>query len=119
MIINTSYFAQLKKIKNPVSISSSSPSWYNGPEFKALAPPWWLVKAYKNGVLNVNQYTEEYEKQLKALNIDEVIKGIKKLYLKEEEITLLCYEKSSDFCHRHLVARWFNLHGYNVTEKTF
>jgi len=119
MIIYTSYFAQLKKIKNPVSISSSSPVWYNGPEHKALAPSWWLVKAYKNGVLNVDQYTEEYGRQLKSLSIEEVIKGIKKLYPKEEEITLLCYEKPSDFCHRHLVARWFNLHGYDVKEKTF
>ena len=24
------------------------------------------------------------------------------------EIALICYEKSSDFCHRHLVSDWFN-----------
>ena len=24
------------------------------------------------------------------------------------EIALICYEKPSDFCHRHLVSDWFN-----------
>ena len=27
---------------------------------------------------------------------------------KTESIALVCYEKSSYFCHRHLVADWFN-----------
>ena len=26
----------------------------------------------------------------------------------EDNIILLCYEKTGTFCHRHLVADWFN-----------
>jgi uncharacterized protein (DUF488 family) len=29
---------------------------------------------------------------------------------------LLCYEKSGDFCHRHLVAEWLRRYGYEVKE---
>ena len=30
--------------------------------------------------------------------------------------TLLCYEKSEDFCHRHIVAAWLRHYGYEVEE---
>jgi uncharacterized protein (DUF488 family) len=29
---------------------------------------------------------------------------------------LLCYEKSSDFCHRHIVAAWLRHYGYKAEE---
>lgn len=32
------------------------------------------------------------------------------------DVVLLCYEKASDFCHRHLVADWFNRAGYECEE---
>ncbi len=119
MIINTSYFGQIKKISNPVSISSSSPQWYTGPTYKPLAPDWWLVKAYKNGVLDEEAYKEVYFKQLSKLDMNKVLKEIQKLYPKENEITLLCYEKPDDFCHRHLVADWFNTQLHGVVERRF
>ena len=28
--------------------------------------------------------------------------------LSQYDITLVCYEKPEDFCHRHLIANWFN-----------
>ena len=33
-------------------------------------------------------------------------------------IALVCYEKPSDFCHRHLVADWFNKNGIECKEFT-
>ena len=30
----------------------------------------------------------------------------------ENDICLICYEKPSDFCHRHLVADWLNKNGF-------
>ena len=33
-----------------------------------------------------------------------------------DSIALVCYEKPEDFCHRHLVADWFNSYEYNVQE---
>ena len=29
---------------------------------------------------------------------------------------MLCYEKPSDFCHRHILAAWLTEHGHTVTE---
>lgn len=34
----------------------------------------------------------------------------------ENDIALICYEKPSDFCHRHLVAEWLNQNGYRCEE---
>ena len=36
------------------------------------------------------------------------IKDFIELSNNAENIILLCYEKSTDFCHRHLVANWIN-----------
>ena len=32
------------------------------------------------------------------------------------DICLLCYEKPDDFCHRHLIAKWFAKAGIDVVE---
>lgn len=36
-----------------------------------------------------------------------------------KEICLICYEKPSDFCHRHLVADWLNKNGVKCKEYEF
>lgn len=30
----------------------------------------------------------------------------------ENDIALICYEKPSDFCHRHLLTEWLNQNGF-------
>ena len=32
------------------------------------------------------------------------------------KIALVCYEKPSDFCHRHLVSKWLSENGYECKE---
>ena len=27
-----------------------------------------------------------------------------------EDVSIICYEKPQDFCHRHIVADWFHTH---------
>ena len=41
-MIYTSYYHMISKLKNIVSISiaGKAPSWYNGIEYKKLAPKW-------------------------------------------------------------------------------
>lgn len=34
----------------------------------------------------------------------------------ENDIALICYEKPSDFCHRHLVSEWLNQNGFKCEE---
>lgn len=33
-----------------------------------------------------------------------------------DDIALICYEKPSDFCHRHLVAQWLRDNGFGCSE---
>ena len=37
----------------------------------------------------------------------------------DKDIVLLCYERPTDFCHRHLVSAWFREHGIECKEYEF
>lgn len=113
----TSYFANLKNIDTPyVSISGKSPDWYTGPEFKVLAPKWSFFKDWKDGLIDNDGYIDQYyDLVLNKLNVHSIYEHLTETY--GENCTLLCYEKPGDFCHRHLVAEWFNkLLNINVKE---
>jgi uncharacterized protein (DUF488 family) len=67
-----------------------------------LEPPWELLSGYKDGTISIDEYIEVYKKQvLDKLDPRQVYEEL------GENAVLLCWEKSSDFCHRHLVAQWF------------
>ena len=59
---------------------------------------------------NNKYYIEEYYKQVLSKLDPEVV------YKELDFSTLLCYEDSSEFCHRHIVAAWFNLFLGNTIE---
>lgn len=104
--MNTSYFSNLRNIKHPLSIALYPPIWYNGACFKSLAPTSDTLQKYKKGLLTPYTYTEEYTKTVLA-KLDPVELYTKLVAAYTEDVTLLCYEKPSDFCHRRLVAEWF------------
>lgn len=117
-MITTSYFAKTQFINNPVSISIKPPSWFTGKHFPLLAPPFTLVTAFKHNRITEQEYTTYYlEKILDPLNpkavYDQIISTI------GDDATLLCYEKAGDFCHRRIVAVWFELTiGIEIPELT-
>ena len=127
MKIYTTYFAKLKKLPNDivaVPISNSIPGVTRENEsqsdlanrkYKKLVPPWYVVKAYKeNG--DEQQYIADYKKLvLDNLEPHEVVKCLKNI-VGYNDVALVCYEKSGDFCHRHLVAEWLRNAGYDVEE---
>lgn len=98
--MQTSYFAKYKGI-NAVSIALSTPNWYqNCKIYKKLAPSWELLKKYKQDK-DEEYYTEcYYEEVLNKLDPQQVYTEL------GEDAVLLCWEKSGDFCHRHIVADW-------------
>lgn len=124
-MIYTSYFAKLKKLPNniiPVSIYAKSPSWYYGLEYKKLAPSYDVLMQYKS-----NQSEELYIKRFKEeilnkLSATQTVLDLLKIVGNNDglncapEICLLCYEKPSYFCHRHLVSYWLNENGYSCEE---
>lgn len=117
--MKTSYFGNLKHLKNPLSISGKAPDWFAGPQCKKLAPTWEIFSAYRSGEIDEEGYTREfYEQVLKPLNPHDMYSYLTKTY--GEDVILLCYEKPGDFCHRRIVANWFEESlGIEVPEFTF
>ncbi len=57
-----------------------------------------------------NDYIKHFhEEVLSPLDAQKVYRELCQL-AGSSDIVLLCYEKSGDFCHRHLVAEWFREH---------
>ena len=123
----TSYFANLKKLSNnfiPISICGKAPNWYKGLQYKKLAPKWNFFKEWKEN--NDNEYyIKNFNEQiLNNLKLEDVLNDLKILAesyniqnnIQSNNICLICYEKSDDFCHRHLVANWFNKNGIQCIE---
>lgn len=120
----TGYFAKLKKYQEaglvPVSIALKTPDWYHGLEYKKLAPTWDILSAWKSGEHkgDVDYYTEHFEEEvLDGIYFQKAINELEELTkVKQDKIILLCYEKPSDFCHRHIVAKWLGQDGISCKE---
>lgn len=135
-MIYTSYFAKLKSLPNnviPISICGKAPDWYKGLQYKKLAPKYDFFIKWKETHDN-DYYVEHFQKEV--LDTLDVIRTLHELHLllpydvrvdiqssvwsnPDWHIALICYEKPNDFCHRHLVADWFNKYNINVKEFSF
>ncbi len=123
MDIKTGYFSQQKKYEElgylPISISRIAPKWYDGYSAIELSPSAELLYDYKHNSMNVAQYTKEYFGELDKRVVDVYLQQWKKLVEKHKAkgVVLLCYEKPTDFCHRHLLADFLNKeYSMSVTE---
>ena len=132
-MIYTSYFAMLRKMPEniiPISICGGVPSWYSGLQYKKLAPKYDFFMEWKRTRDN-DYYVDCYKEQITD-KLD-VVRVLSELQMKipseirdqmgepvwtssKWNIALICYEKPSDFCHRHLVAEWLRDNGYVCTE---
>ena len=122
-MIYTSYFAKLKSLPDdiiPISICGKAPDWYNGLQYKKLAPKYDFFMKWKENHDNdyyIKCFNEQVLDKLDPLKtVYELLittNGIKK------DVCLLCYEKPEDFCHRHLVAEWLNKNSIQCEEYKF
>lgn len=72
---------------------------------QAFAPTWEMVKASKAGVLSPEDYTTQYRALMLAS-----VRTHAKLWRDTaslEDVVLLCYCPAGKFCHRHLLAGYF------------
>ena len=111
-MIYTSYIYKSSSISalgiTPISIAQGKPRGLEILYYRDLAPPWSLIREYKQ-TGDRDQYTRIYfEAVLNKLNQFQVIADLIVL-AHSTNIALLCYEKPEKFCHRHLVAKWLNL----------
>lgn len=119
-MIYTGYFACVKEYKQAgltcVSIALKTPDWYHGATYKALVPTPDLLHDWHDKKLSETEYRERYEAAVLAtLTPEKIVADLSKF---AENVVLLCYEKSDQFCHRHLVVGWLNAHGIPAQEYT-
>ena len=118
-MIYTSYFAKMRKMTDEqkarcVSIARFTPKGVNIPQMTFLAPEASTLKNYK-ATGDEDDFYFDYHYQLEHLAPD---MPMEKLAALLEGKILCCYEKSSDFCHRHLIAEWLRSHGVECEELT-
>lgn len=135
-MIYTTYFAKIRKLPDnviPISIAGKAPNGYTGLQYKKLAPKYIFFQEWKKNHDN-EYYIECFQKEvLDKLNPQQVITELFDLVperfnkrLKQTNsslwdnpyvhIALVCYEKPTDFCHRHLVAEWLIANEIKVEE---
>ena len=116
MTIYTSYFANHRNFpKNftPVSIALYPPKYWSGHSYNKLSPSKELLEHVKS-TNDHDHYTTQFNSYLSTINPHQVLSEIRQLF--GEDIILLCYEKPSDFCHRHLIRNWLQSHDIPITE---
>ncbi len=96
-----------------VSISRSAPRGVMVPAFRLLAPGAWFKEP------NEARYRELYFAQLAQLDPQEVWDDLHRTAVGGEPV-LLCWEKLNkpgEFCHRRMVAEWFEQSLGHVVEE--
>jgi len=118
-MLYTSYFANLRNIDKDkyliASICQFRPEWIDESieNWNLLAPDANTLLDYKNGVITEQEYTEQYIKKLDVM-MDYLINEFNSIC--DRDVVMLCYEKPTDFCHRHLLASWLKRHGFDCEE---
>lgn len=111
MISTCSYKNLKSNLYSAISISGDKgkKANYKWRYYKELAPKlsFWQVWHDNIGVIseeeNTKYYIEQYYNQvLSKLNPE-------KVYGELDYSILLCYEDNTEFCHRHIVAEWFQI----------
>ena len=82
---------------------------YNGSVFPALAPKLSFWKIWHDNIGKISEeennryYVQEYWNQVLSKLDPEIV------YRELDYSILLCYETNTEFCHRHIVAAWFEI----------
>jgi hypothetical protein len=107
MNIYTSYFSKEKDLITngilPIAISLRLPKDFKGKSYPLLAPNQKVLS-----ITNNIEYDEQFLKLLELLTPEDVLDNLRSIAGDFNSIALLCYEKPSDYCHRHLVSKWLN-----------
>lgn len=119
-MINTSCHDEFKSTlfrTFAISGNRGKDALYDGKCYPELAPKLSFWKVWHDNIGKISEeennryYVEQYWKEvLSKLDVEKVYKDL-------NYSVLLCYEPNTEFCHRHIVAAWFELLlGARVTE---
>jgi hypothetical protein len=123
MRVWTSYYAKVGMLPEgcvPISISLGCPKELNVRKYLAFAPTWAILNDYKR-TGDAGAYVRRfYGSVLANASVEDFMDFARRCAAEEgkpdADIVLLCYERPSAFCHRHLVARWLTAHGVPCDE---
>ena len=121
-MIYTSYFGKMSKFpKNfePISVARWKPQWYKGKVCLALAPSDKLLRWWRASDKNEDaweHYIRWYYREVVNVYDPRAIERMLKDIAGDKIPVLVCFEKSEDYCHRHLIAAWFNRNGIKCEE---
>lgn len=121
--MKTSYFGKLRSLDLSrlviVPVCAHPPKGVvGGASLSSVIPGWQrLVRPFKEGLITEAEYESMYLRQLDG-NRDEILRQVRALIDSADgkEILLCCFEKSSDWCHRHILAGWLRKEGFDVEE---
>jgi uncharacterized protein (DUF488 family) len=117
ILIYTSYFSSHKyHPEDGVSISRWNSFWKCA-TFSALAPSEQLLTWWKS-LPKAAQELPEAQEHYKRIYTEQTLSRISQAevaYILDGKV-LLCYEKTGDFCHRHIVADWLRNAGFECEE---
>lgn len=108
MKIFTSYFGNIRKLYinniTPICIARGVPKFFRGEVVHSVAPYSWML----SDNVSREEYIDAYfNKVLANVNPLELVNQLAKIS-NGKDVALCCYEKPSDFCHRHLLAKWLS-----------
>ncbi|HEY9650151.1 MAG TPA: hypothetical protein V6C95_05775 [Coleofasciculaceae cyanobacterium] len=108
MIYTASYFEPHNHHGQLVSISRSTPKGFQlDGKLACFMPSAHLLAGWKKGIPE-GRYIDIYREEIRA-NLP-IIRVWMKALNPDEDMTLLCWEKAGDFCHRNLVAKMIEVH---------
>ena len=112
-MIYTSYYGNFRQYvgKVTIAISRRAPCPV-GHHFPELAPSEELLWNFKSRLIQQEEFIQVFNQQLALLDPQRFGPRV-------QNHVLLCYEKFPEFCHRHLVANWLRLAGFETQEIGF
>lgn len=94
-----------------VQVANSVPKGFRPDTGLYSAIPDWrtIVAPFKDGFIDADEYRIRYRRQLdgRKESIRREMETVTALASRAgKEPVLVCYEKTGDFCHRHILAGW-------------
>ena len=104
MIIHTVQLARSKKLDTPViDVTVKSAEG----KARLVAPTWDMVRGYKAGSIDDEEYTKLYMEILER-NEQRILDAFSFYSTLTQKVALACYCKAGAFCHRVLLAKWLS-----------
>ena len=124
----TSYFSSKKSQGIKIAVVRFKPDWLDFKDdniihFEELSPSKELFMKHKRlcSVIDNEQawayFVGGFNCEIKTKQyMEEYIDKVRTILDSGKDVTLICYEKDSNRCHRSLLAKYFEALGYNVGE---